>query len=1478
MFKSWQLSHKASKRIKILSILFIIGVVLWYLPILFFQFELGRKGGAKYLANELSESLNAEVELKSFELTFSGDVRAKGLSVKDSLKRELISARSIIFDLNLSTIWHFINNDELSLSHIRLFKPEITVREDSLGRLNIEQLFKKEEQEEKKSNKKFDLSIYSLLLREGSFKYYHQDSLIFGISNLETKIDNVNKNEEQGQEVSIRELSFRLSNGFFVKNLSSILSMKSDSLRVRDLDILFGNSQLNIPKLTIKNSRPLLKKIDSLDIAQINIKLSDLSAFHKKLDKFGDRRLRGRLKILNEDGELSLERLELSTDDNFNLQVNNSKIPLNILGLPIALELPEFSLSIKPELWESLKLISQKPLLDELKHLGACRLEAKGSFNNGEDIKLEAKLMTALAELNMKTDAKLRFSKLIALHSDLDLSKVKLERLHNKFLGLEIPQSRLNFDISRENIDDAWLLNTKLMIPDLTFKNISYQNFELIGSGKRQYQFNLNLNDPILKLNSLLTCNYNNSTVSSLKLKSNIENLNPSDFLESLPKQERKYDIEGELSLDRLDRKFKNLSFRLNKLLWHDQGQTEEYALTDLLLKLERNKKGDLYTALESEWARGSFKSNMNFRQFTESLKTYLYRRTPIIRHWGLHEHGKSKKHFAELDLQIDSLPKALNILYPIALTKTTDLKLQGLFNEKDEKLQFNLVAKELAFGSHRLDDLNFSYLNGNFGANADIHLSNIGELLGAKIELSQYENIFDLKLDLGIDENKQENGSFASKLELSSSKDKIKNLEELNLLVSLRPSNFKLLKEKWELSAAELLLTTQKVSVNGLKLKGKNRSVEIDGAISPNAQDSLHLKLNRMNLLYILTAANVNFKLLDADLTGDLYAKVQDKVFYAFGDVKSPHFFVDSYDAGASDLHLDWDSKSSFLGINGYLGDFGKAYTKANGGINIDANSGIDLMFTANKLKLGFVQAFTDSFLSKLEGNATGQVRLFGVFRNGVTIEGEADVENAEIGIKSLGTNYRFNDHLKFDADKMIFSNIKMTDDRGQTALFNGSISHNNFNNMDIQLFFTELNKFKVLDNQNLRVIPVLGKVYCTGSASLTGDRHKLLLKLDAKTDAPTDLSIDINALNTIWKDKSLMRFVNLRDSLPQTELLSKEELKKQSQSLLDLKLNLGIDAETAIAIRIGNNRSDEIKTRGEGQLQINVPFIGDQTIYGDFKLLSGDYNFRLENLTNKKFKIKEGSTINFRGNPTQTNVNIAAIYSLTANISDLDEGLSMGTRRTNMPVDCILGLNGSISRPKISFSIELPKASGEVERRLKSLLNNEEAMTKQTISLISLGKFMPSAYGKSTNDATNNWSALASTTISEQLSAILGDLSDKIQLGTNIKTNNRYFTNTDIELLFSGQLFNNRLLISGNVGYHDNPFLSNTYIGEFDLEYKLNKSGSLRLKAYNHYNNSYQYIRKGLTTQGFGVLFRKRFDSLSDLFRLHKKRGKSQ
>jgi hypothetical protein len=134
------------------------------------------------------------------------------------------------------------------------------------------------------------------------------------------------------------------------------------------------------------------------------------------------------------------------------------------------------------------------------------------------------------------------------------------------------------------------------------------------------------------------------------------------------------------------------------------------------------------------------------------------------------------------------------------------------------------------------------------------------------------------------------------------------------------------------------------------------------------------------------------------------------------------------------------------------------------------------------------------------------------------------------------------------------------------------------------------------------------------------------------------------------------------------------------------------------------------------------------------------------------------------------------------------------------------------------------------------------------------------------------NEFNSIASSALSAQLSTLLNSLTDKVQIGTNIRSRQDGFTDTEVEMLLSSQLLDNRLLFNGNFGYKNNYIQTNAFIGEFDLEYKLISNGEIRLKAYNHANDMYRYNTKAQTRQGVGLMYYKDFNTLADIFRRRK------
>ena len=145
--------------------------------------------------------------------------------------------------------------------------------------------------------------------------------------------------------------------------------------------------------------------------------------------------------------------------------------------------------------------------------------------------------------------------------------------------------------------------------------------------------------------------------------------------------------------------------------------------------------------------------------------------------------------------------------------------------------------------------------------------------------------------------------------------------------------------------------------------------------------------------------------------------------------------------------------------------------------------------------------------------------------------------------------------------------------------------------------------------------------------------------------------------------------------------------------------------------------------------------------------------------------------------------------------------------------------------------------------------------------------GKFY--TYDNSNAQAGNPQSSTAmesliSNTLSGQLNNMLGQIidNDNWDISGNFSTSERGWNRMEVEGMLRGRLLNNRLLINGNLGYRENPIANSNFIGDFELQWLLNKNGTVSLKAYSKTNDRY-FSKTNLTTQGAGIIFRHDFNN---------------
>lgn len=342
--------------------------------------------------------------------------------------------------------------------------------------------------------------------------------------------------------------------------------------------------------------------------------------------------------------------------------------------------------------------------------------------------------------------------------------------------------------------------------------------------------------------------------------------------------------------------------------------------------------------------------------------------------------------------------------------------------------------------------------------------------------------------------------------------------------------------------------------------------------------------------------------------------------------------------------------------------------------------------------------------------------------------------------------------------------------------------------------------------------------------------------------------------------------------DSLVMHNNMLMEKRKKVTpiQNVMDLSITANINPDSEINIVMNEITGDKMQGYGEGVLRLDFNTANNEILmYGTMNINKGTYDFSIEDIITRNFKIHEGGTVSFQGNPLEAMLNISATYSLQANLADLDASFTGDSEitRTNVPVNAVLNINGPLMKPDIDFDIKLPTLSSDTEDRVNSIINTEEMMTRQVIYLLVLNRFYTAEYSTQ-NQSYNELGAMAASTISSSIGALMGQISENWTISPKLRSERGDFSDLEVDLYLSSQLLNNRLLFNGSFGYRDSRYYTTNFIGDFDIEYLLTENGNLRLKGYNHFNDRNHTMRTAITTQGLGLVYKHDFNTWKNFF----------
>ena len=1436
----------------------------------------------------MSKLLNVPVNVGHINIDWLNRLSIKDISVEDQqgetlLKADYLSAGFQLWPL-LQKKWVFTTVRLFGLSlHLKKDKPQ--------DELNLKFLIDAFSSKDTISKTPYiDLQIHSVLIRRSTLDYHVKsipkqnqkfDSNHIQLNNINANIAIKSFNPDS-LNAQLKKLSFEEQTGFKLNKMSMSLERNKDSISVQKLEILLPNSSFELSEATINyadldSMEQLADKAPvRLNIAPSSITLKDFAAFAPVLQNYSDK-IQLSAVVSGTFNDLLLEEFSLKQNGTISLL---AKMNLKSITQPDETYLfgQVSNFHISAEGLSNLINNFQKESINipsYLSHLGNLNF-------NGE---ISGFLDHLVAYGNLHSD-------IGSLKMDMLIGQKKEHNIANYFKG-QIASSELNLNklfpegnpygiahflidanISRP-VNGTFSGNINAQINQFDYNGYRYENIQLDGHFKKD-EFNgmISVDDPNGQLYAEGLFKNSNKN-SEFNFLANLTNFKPDKLFLT-----NKYE-QPELNLS-LNANFtgNNVDDFAGHIKVNDVSfltLTDSFYLDTLHIQTIGQEASRKLT-LTSDIINGEIVGNYSFSSFLSSFSETVNIYLPSIP--GLKQKSTNENIFS-LILKIENTENLSNAFkLPFTILEQTQISCQ--YNSIRNQFNIEAALPKFKIGNSIFESGSILYNNPNgkmqFLTNLTLLHKN-GSRNQFSIEanaandrintLVKFENDLDEKMKISL---------LASSLFVSEKDESGK--EKLRTEITIEPEQIVLKDSIWKLEPSSITIADGNINIDHFYLSKDDQFLRINGVASAkNPRETIYLDLNDIELSYIFDIVNIPALRFGGRATGtvnlnDLYG---NRILNT--DLEIQNFSFNQVVQGKLNLFSEWDNDQQGILMLGTIYKNDSTWTDVNGYIYpVGEKAGLSLFFDATDIDLAMLNPYVDAFSHVIEGRGYGNIHLFGPFSK-LSFEGKAYVRDGRIGVEFLNTDYTFSDSIYVYPTSFQAKNITINDKQGNKGIVNFNVEYKflkNFTfNVDVQA-----ENLLIYDAPEKINPQLYGVVYGSGNAQIKGDEQLIDINANLKTESNTAIGFNFMD-NSSVEDYDFIIFKEQQTS-PETSSNSPILSFINNAGNTDIRFNCLVEATPTanFELIIDPTAGDKIRGNGSGNIQVQYGTKGGFNMYGAYTLLNGIYNFSLQQVIHKDFQIREGSRIDFSGDPLNANLKLDASYYLTANIEDLDQALVHETVRTSVPLNCILQLNGPLQNPLISFDLEFPSSSQELERQVKSFIDTEDMMLRQIIYLLVLNKFYTPDYSRN-EYRSSELNSVASSALSSQLSNILNSLTDKVQIGANIRSGQEGFTDTEVEMLLSSQLLNNRLIFNGSFGYKNNMVgstkgnmvQSNAFIGEFDLEYKLVPSGEYRLKAYNHANDMYLYT-KSLTRQGVGIMFRKDFTTLRELFQRRKRK----
>lgn len=525
-----------------------------------------------------------------------------------------------------------------------------------------------------------------------------------------------------------------------------------------------------------------------------------------------------------------------------------------------------------------------------------------------------------------------------------------------------------------------------------------------------------------------------------------------------------------------------------------------------------------------------------------------------------------------------------------------------------------------------------------------------------------------------------------------------------------------------------------------------------------------------------------------------------------------------------------------------------------------------LDMTLGLKHFPLKLANGFIPDRMVTLSGDLDGEVAVKGRTAAPV-IDGQLALDSVMLVADAYGARFRLDNRpVTIEGSKLKFDNFSVYTRGSNPFALTGTVDFSNLTNTLLDLRMVARN-YELINAPRQKNSVVFGKVYVDIFSTLKGDMNNLKMRGNINVQGNTDVTYILKDSPLTVEDRlsGLVTFVDFRDT---TTVLTPVQ-PVYTAGGVDMLMTLQIDEGAQVRANLSEDGESYIALNGGGTLSMQYTPQGEFLLSGRYTVVGGQMKYALPVIPLKTFTLKNGSYVEFNGNPMNPVMNIAATERVRTTVTENDVPRSVN-------FDVGVAITNSLENMGLEFTLEAPEDAG-IQNQLVSM--SKEDRGKLAVAMLATGMYLGEGGGSKSNGFSAN-SALNSFLQSE-ITNIAGNALKTVDItvGMEDATSADGSQHTDYSFRFAKRFWNNRIsiVIGGRISTgNDDPNkggMSESFIDDISVEYRLDNSGTRYIRVF-HNTNFDSMLDGEITETGAGIVLRKKVSKLSELFIFRKRK----